>query len=174
MLTMKTSKELTPERLRSLLNYNPDTGEFTRLVSRRGHRAGEIAGCLKRDSGGKVYMAIQIDGKQYYAHRLAWLYTFDAWPENQLDHIDQNSLNNRLVNLRDVPYSENSKNRKRQKNNKSGVTGVYFINESQKWLASIRVNRKQITLGFFNLKDDAITARKNADVKYSFHPNHGG
>ena len=69
--------------------------------------------------------------------------------------------------------SENSKNRKIQKNNKSGVVGVFFKNDIQKWAARIMVNRKSIYLGAFSLKDDAITARKNAEVKYNFHPNHG-
>jgi hypothetical protein len=72
---MKTSEELTQERLKSLLNYNPETGEFTWLVNRRGAWAGEIAGYPKHTGSGKVYIIIGIDGKKYYAHRLAWLYT---------------------------------------------------------------------------------------------------
>lgn len=173
-LTMKTSRELTPERLKSLLSYNPDTGEFTWLVGGRGRRVGEIAGCLAYVGDGKTYTRIGIDGKLYYAHRLAWLYSYDAWPKNHIDHIDQNSTNNRLSNLRDVTGSENNKNMKTPKNNSSGVMGVYSRNDTQKWEASIQVNGKQIHLGYFKLKDDAITARKNAEVKYNFHPNHGG
>lgn len=171
---MKTSGELTQERLKSLLNYNPETGEFTWLVGGRGCKAGEIAGYPKCDRGGKIYTYIGIDGKYYYAHRLAWLYIYGEWPKDQLDHIDQDSLNNRLSNLRDVTHSENHKNQKIPKNNSSGVLGVTFHNKAQKWVASIQVNSKSIHLGVFDLKDDAITARKNADVKYNFHPNHGG
>ena len=170
---MKTDREITQERLKYLLSYDPETGEFTRLIGGRGRRAGEIAGCLKRDSGGKVYIYIQIDGRTYLAHRLAWLYTFGAWPENQIDHLDQNSLNNRLINLRDVTNAENGKNQKMSNRNSSGFTGVYFHNKAQKWEAQIKVNFKRIYLGLFELKDDAITARKNAEVKYGFHPNHG-
>ena len=173
MLKMKTGKELTPERLKSLLSYNPETGEFTWLVGGGRRRVGEIAGYLAYVGNGKIYVTIGIDGKRYYAHRLAWLYTFDAWPENQLDHIDQDSTNNRLINLRDVTHSENCKNQKIPKNNKSGVMGVIFRNDVQKWGAYIWVNRKTIHLGEFELKDDAIAARKNAEVKYNFHPNHG-
>ena len=173
-LKMKTVKELTPERLKSLLNYNPETGEFTWLVNRRRDLVGKIAGCSKHAGGGKFYTYVKIDGKQYYAHRLAWLYTFGAWPENQIDHVNQDSLNNRLSNLRDVTGSENLNNQKMSKNNLSGVTGVIFRNKSQKWEACIRVNGKLIHLGLFNLKADAIVARKNAEVKYNFHPNHGG
>jgi hypothetical protein len=170
---MTTDIELTQERLKSLLNYNPETGEFTRLVSRRSYQAGEIAGCLKRDRSEKVYIIIKIDGKNYRAHRLVWLYSYGKWPKNDIDHIDQDSTNNRLINLRDVSHAENGKNRKMSKRNNSGVTGVCFHNKAQKWMARIKVNGKGIYLGYFELKDDAITARKNADVEYGFHPNHG-
>ena len=170
---MKTGRELTQERLKSLLSYNPETGEFTWLVSRGNRQAGESTGCPRSNGRGKVYVVIQIDGRLYLAHRLAWLYSYGAWPENQIDHIDQDSLNNRLINLRDVTNAENNKNRKRQNKNRSGVTGVLFINDRQKWRARIAVNGKFIHLGYFEVKDDAIVARKNADVKYGFHPNHG-
>ena len=173
MLKMKTGKELTQARLKSLLSYNPETGDFTWLVGGRRRRLGEIAGGPRCVGSEKFYVVIGIDGKLYYAHRLAWLYIYDAWPKNGIDHVDQNSLNNRLSNLRDVTPSENSKNQKRQNNNRSGVTGVRFRNVLQKWLAQIQVNGKQIHLGYFKLKEDAITARKNAEVKYDFHPNHG-
>jgi hypothetical protein len=170
---MKTDRELTQELLQSLLSYNPETGEFTWLVRRGRCPAGKIAGCLTRNADGKVYLRIRIDGKKYLAHRLVWLYSYGAWPENQIDHIDQDSLNNRLSNLRDVSNAENHKNQKTYKNNSSGVTGVCFRNDMQKWMAQIKVNGKDIYLGLFDLKVDAITARKNADVKYGFHPNHG-
>ena len=170
---MKTGQELTRDRLQSLLSYNPETGEFTGLVRRGRCQAGEIAGYPNRVGNGKVYIKIKIDGKNYRAHRLAWLYSYGAWPENQLDHIDQNSTNNRLSNLRDVTNAENNKNRKRQNTNSSGFMGVSFRNDTQKWRAGIVVNGKQIHLGHFELKDDAIVARKNAEVEYGFHPNHG-
>jgi hypothetical protein len=172
-IKMKTDRELTQERLRSLLSYNPDTGEFTWLVGGRRRRLGEIAGCPKVDRSGKVYIRIKIDGKNYYAHRLAWLYSYGAWPENQIDHLDQDSLNNRLINLRDVTNAENHKNQKIPKHNSSGVMGVYFHNKAQKWMAYIKVNGKLIYLGYFDMKDDAAMARKNAEVEYNFHPNHG-
>lgn len=170
---MKTGKELTQERLRSLLGYNPETGEFTWLVRRGNRQAGKIAGHPNRNADGKVYIRIRIDGKKYLAHRLVWLYTNGAWPKNQIDHIDHDSTNNRLINLREVTNAENHKNQKIPKNNRSGVMGVCFCNKSQKWRALIRANGKNIHLGYFELKDDAVMARRNADVKYDFHPNHG-
>ena len=173
MLKMKTGKELTQARLKSLLSYNPETGDFTWLVGGRRRRLGEIAGGPRCVGSEKFYVVIGIDGKLYYAHRLAWLYIYDAWPKNGIDHVDQNSLNNRLSNLRDVTHSENHKNQKMSKNNSSGVMGVHFDNKSQKWRAQIHVNGKSIHLGLFELKADAIAARRNAEVKYGYHPNHG-
>jgi hypothetical protein len=172
-IKMKTDRELTQERLRSLLSYNPDTGEFTRLVNRRSDLVGKIAGCPSRVGSEKFYIKIQIDGKKYLAHRLVWLYSYGEWPENQIDHIDQDSLNNRLINLREVTNAENGKNQKMSKRNISGVTGVCFDKKRQKWHARIVVNGKFIHLGYFEVKDDSIAARKNAEVKYDYHPNHG-
>jgi hypothetical protein len=170
---MKTDRELTQELLQSLFNYNPETGEFTWLVSRGRSKAGKIAGTPARAGNGKVYVVITIDGKPYKSHRLAWLYSYGAWPENHIDHIDHDSTNNRLINLRDVSHAENHKNKKAYKNNRSGVTGVSFHNKLQKWRAYIAVNGKLIHLGYFELKDEAVTARRNTELKYDFHPNHG-
>jgi len=60
-----------------------------------------------------------------------------------------------------------------QNNNTSGVTGVYWNKRDRKWQAMIKVNNKQIHLGYFEGKTEAITARKIAEIKYGFHPNHG-
>ena len=170
---MNTSKELTQERLKSLLSYDPETGDFTWLVGGRRRQLGEIAGGPQCVGSEKFYVVIGIDGKLYYAHRLAWLCTYGAWPKNHIDHIDQDSTNNRLINLRDVSHAENHKNQKLRNRNTSGVTGVYFHNKAQKWAAQIKANGKYIHLGLFSLKDDAVRARRNAEVEYGFHPNHG-
>ncbi|MCL2355717.1 MAG: AP2 domain-containing protein [Defluviitaleaceae bacterium] len=52
------------------------------------------------------------------------------------------------------------------KNNKSGIKGVCFLNSTQKWLATIGINNKQIRLGAFNNIEDAAEARKKAEEKY--------
>jgi hypothetical protein len=167
------TKELTQDRLKSLLNYNPATGEFTWAVDRGGRRIGEVAGYIGRDKYRKAYRRTRVDGKEYLVHRLAWLYSYGEWPKNEIDHIDQNSLNNRLSNLRDVTTLENQKNQKTPKNNSSGTMGVYFDIAAQKWRAYINVESKRLHLGLFKSKEDAISARKKAEVKYGFHKNHG-
>jgi hypothetical protein len=168
------TKELTQDRLKYLFNYNPDTGDFTRSVNQgtRG-RVGDVAGYIGYNKTGKVYLRTKVDGKSYLVHRLAWLYSYGEWPKNHIDHIDQNSLNNRLSNLRDVTTLENNKNQKIYSNNSSGTMGVYFHVAKQKWHAQIRVKGKRLNLGYFKLKEDAISARKEAQIKYGYHPNHG-
>jgi len=82
------------------------------------------------------------------------------------DHIDRNELNNRKNNLRKATSMENSRNRSTYSSNKSGVTGVYWDKQTNKWMVQIKVNKKGITIGRFADKDDAIRARLEAEVKY--------
>lgn len=84
----------------------------------------------------------------------------------QVDHIDINPLNNCRYNLRLVTRSQNMMNRNIFKNNTSGCTGVHYDNKREKWIARIGINNKRIILGAFNNIEDAIIARKNAEVKY--------
>lgn len=82
------------------------------------------------------------------------------------DHIDRNELNNRKSNLRPCTNQENSRNSSRSINNTSGYIGVCFSNKDQCWLAYITLDYKTKYLGLFNIKDDAIKARLNAELKY--------
>jgi len=93
---------LSAERVRSLLEYNPDTGHL--YWKSDGRRAGSI-----QDKG---YRTIEIDGRSYYAHRIAWLHYTGSWPDNELDHKNREKDDNSIENLRDVTRSENNKNRR--------------------------------------------------------------
>jgi len=95
------------------------------------------------------------------------------WPEKQIDHIDGNPLNNKWDNLRDVTSQENGRNKRILKNNTSGFTGVCWDDVNKKWRAFIRVDRKTIHIGRFTNIQQAIDARKDANIKYGFHENHG-
>lgn len=86
---------LTVERLRELLDYDPETGVFRWKEPRRKCRVGEVAGSLRKDG----YVKIQVDGRFYQAHRLAWLCVYGVWP-SAIDHIDGNRANNAIANLR--------------------------------------------------------------------------
>lgn len=82
------------------------------------------------------------------------------------DHIDRNSLNNRRYNLRPATTQENNRNHSKSKRNTSGYTGVYWNKANKKWCSNIRVNNKTIYLGSFDLIEDAVKSRKEAEQKY--------
>jgi len=106
------------------------------------------------------------------SHRLAFYYVL-GWCPEEVDHINHVRDDNRWINLRAASKQENHRNRKLDTNNKSGFNGVTWYKNYSKWLACIGIGGKQINLGYFENKDDAIAARKAANIKYGFHPNHG-
>jgi HNH endonuclease len=161
---------ITQSELKEILHYNHDTGVFTRLVS-TGNRVkvGEIAGY----SMGCGYISIGVHKKYYLAHRLAWLYMTGYWPNDKIDHINHIRDDNRFCNLREVTHRENLMNSSMYKNNSSGITGVYWYKKYSMWLIMISIKGKQINLGYFVDKFEAICARKSAENKYGFHINHG-
>lgn len=160
---------LTQETLKTLLNYNAETGIFTWKISNNQVIVGEKAGTIHN----KGYIAIKLQGKSYLAHRLVWLYIHGSLPIRVIDHKDQNKQNNALENLREVTLQINSQNLPQYKSNTSGVVGVKWHKRDSKWEAQITVNKKRIYLGSFKTKTMAILIRKKAEVSYGFHKNHG-
>lgn len=137
------------DRLLELLEYDPDTGIFTWRVDRkRLAKAGSIAGSIN----GSGYRQISVDGKLYLAHRLAWFYCFQEWPENNIDHINGIRSDNRLYNLQDVPQNKNIQ-KANKKLSSSGFRNVRKI--SNKYQAHIKVNGKTIHLGMFDSGEEA-------------------
>ncbi|MCK4816681.1 HNH endonuclease [bacterium] len=166
--------ELTQQYLKSILNYDKDTGIFTWRVSRNNRiKAGDLAGTLT--SKGYIQVGIKIDGIAllYGAHRLAWLYEYGKFPSKDIDHINHDRLDNRICNLREADQKINQKNRTINKNNKSGFTGVSWHKNRNRWQATICVNKTIIHLGSFKDKNEAIMARLHANRLYKFHENHG-
>ncbi|MBE8590727.1 HNH endonuclease [Pseudomonas sp. MAFF 301449] len=109
--------ELTAERLKQVIEYNEQTGEFKRVSD------GTPAGSVNCD--GRLW--IRVDGKRYLAHRLAWLYVTGAWPADQIDHRDTDKSNNAWANLRECSYSQNKMNISAQGNNKLGLKNIHQI-----------------------------------------------
>ena len=95
------------------------------------------------------------------------------FPDDNIDHIDQNGLNNRWHNLREVTHQENQKNISLRKNNTSGQTGVSFSKLMGKWGSRITLDGKDVHLGYFENYEDAVKVRKEAEPVYGYHPNHG-
>jgi hypothetical protein len=94
---MKRDSRIDPDRLREVLRYNPKTGRFVWLSpSNRRIRKGSVAGCVTRWG----YLQIGLDCKNFFAHRLAWLFVHGDLPASGLVHRDGNKRNNALANLR--------------------------------------------------------------------------
>jgi hypothetical protein len=149
---------LTAERLRSLLDYNPLTGLFTRLVRTANcTKVGEVVGTV--DAQG--YIGIKIYGRRYKAHRLAWLYQTGKWPEDQVDHENLNRSDNKWSNLREATRSQNMHNTPVQKNNKLGLKGVRS-EKGGKFTARITINRMTRSLGTFTTVELAAAAYAKA------------
>ena len=142
-------------RLREILNYDPDTGVFTWIVKpNKSLSAGRQAGCISRG-----YRKIHIDNKNYQAHRLAWLYVYGELPQQMLDHINGNGLDNRISNLREATTKQNAENiYGPQSNNTSGYLGVHWIPHKRKWRSRIMNNGKKLSLGYFFTKEEAYEA----------------
>ena len=121
---------------------------------------------------GRGYLGGVILGKKYFAHRVCFAYSSGFFPL-EVDHLNHNRSDNRRINLRAATTKINGKNQSLSQINTSGTTGVYWLKTNNKWRAKIRINDKQIHLGCFINKQDAIAARKQAEDEYGFHANHG-
>lgn len=119
------------------------------------------------------YKSGNLLGKRYLAHRVIWLLCHKDWPEGTLDHINGIRTDNRLSNLRLATLSENAQNRKTPSVNTSGVMGVYWYKKFRKWVSMIRIAGKLTYLGAYDDFEEAVAARKEAELANGYHPNHG-
>lgn len=160
----KFNSTLTAERLREVLDYDPMTGVFTTRIKRQGSKVGISPGYTKENG----YSYMHIDMVSYMTHRLVWLWVNGSWPVGEIDHIDGNKLNNRIMNLRDVDRAMNTQNvKKARRNNKSsGLLGAY--RKGNRWQAQIRIGGVGTTLGTFSTPEEAHAAYLGA--KRLFHP----
>ena len=152
----KISKpEVTAERLRQVLSYCPETGEFRwNWIGKFNRFVGKVAGC----TNGHGYRIILVDGRIYGAHRLAWMYVHGAFPAHQVDHINGIRTDNRIANLREATVVEKVRNKALQSNNKSGYKGVSL--KDGKWRACICRNGKNTEIGRY---DSAVEAARAYD-----------
>lgn len=154
------AQPLTAKRARELLHYDKKTGSFKWKKSYPGRVAGKSAGTIAYG-----YRQIEIDYKFFRAGRLAWLIVTGSWPECLIDHINGNRADDRWQNLRSASYQKNARNKNRCRRNKSGKVGVHKAPKKGWWGASIGVNGKDVRLGHFRRKADAIAARLKAERK---------
>lgn len=156
---MSAARGISPEHLREIVSYDPETGRFV-WRQRMGTRAlaGAEAGCTLARGERKI----KIYGQPYYGHILAWVYVYGEWPEMDIDHRDGDPGNNRIANLRLATSQQNNSNRRRaQRNSASGILGVDLSRSG--WRAQIKVHGKKIGLGYFptaELAQEAYLAAK--------------
>ena len=171
----------TQEQIKQVLDYNQETGVFiwkprpvnmfkASVWQNRNCKiwntrfANTPAGC---SSDGR-YITIRINEHQYWAHRLAYIYVHGGLPDREIDHINRNGCDNRIVNLRCVNRVFNQRNVKITTKNSSGVVGVSFDKQKSKWQVLISASGKHVFVGRFIDFDDAVKARYEAEKKYGF------
>ena len=184
---MANRADITPELLRQLLRYEPETGRlFWR--ARLGHhfaRGGYVPpkGYAEKwntkNAGLEALTAVKstgykhgsILGSTFTAHRVAFAVFYGRWP-NHIDHINGNRTDNRIENLRDVTPSQNHKNRRKHRGVNARI-GVSYSSKKGKWQAQICSEGRNMHLGYYDDEADATNARVAAERKLGFHDNHG-
>lgn len=170
-------KELpSPEYLRQRLRYEPETGKlfWREALDKPAYWntrfAGTMAGNLDPSHG---YYCVTINKVKHRMHRVILAMVNNCWPTQHIDHIDGDRSNNRRDNLREVSQKENHYNQAIPKSNKSGVIGVCWHKRRARWRADIKVDGVSRTIGYFSSINEAAAARKEAEVMFGFHKNHG-
>jgi hypothetical protein len=142
------SECVTFDRVDSLLRYDSDTGKlYWRVKPSRRVRSGSEAGCLRSDG----YIVIKIDGKLYYAQRVAWILHEGQWPDGNPEHENRIGSDNRWENIKDLAPDEshNGGNKGTLRNNTSNLKGVYWYKRDNKWKAHIGVHMRRVHIGLF-------------------------
>lgn len=142
---------LTAERLREVVNYDPNTG----LFAWRNPSPWENKGWFRGADKGNGRHRIVIDGKRYMSNRLAWLYIYGVWPEHEIDHVNRIKSDDRIANLRQATPSQNSANRPAYRD---GLKGVHWDKERKLWRSQIWARGKRHQLGRFATEEEAHAA----------------
>ena len=154
-------------KARELFDYAPLSGKlFWKISPSNSVKKGAEAG-LKKDSG---YIRIMYKGKNYYAHRVAYMIHYGIEPL-EVDHINGVKDDNRASNIRSVAHKDNSRNQKKRSTNTTGYNGV--VRKRGKFQSRICVDGETINIGVFDTASDAYKARKKADKKHNFYSLHG-
>lgn len=178
--------DITPEIVRELLHYDPDTGIFTWrergehwFKDRRGWKswntrcAGKRAGCVQTNQYGYKRRRIDLLGHEYKEHQLAWIWMKDDPLPPQIDHKNRDATDNRWSNLRASNHVENALNQSMRRDNTSGATGVYFIKRLNKWRARCEVSGRRHNLGLFEDHGEAVREVKKFRADHGFDNGHG-
>jgi hypothetical protein len=178
----------SPEMLRKLLRCDPDTGRLFWLP-RTPDMFNQDKRCPKNSCGiwnsryagtealtarkGRGYPHGCVLGHYLGAHRVLWALHYGTWPVGELDHINGDPADNRIVNLREVTRKVNARNTKRMSTNTSGIAGINWRENRGKWQVRISDDSGPTYVGMFVCWAKAVAARREATVRLGYHENHG-
>ena len=156
---------LTANQVRDLFEFDRSTGVIKWRVTGPGRRLDRLAGSKDRHG----YLQTRVGGRIYFNHRLVWLFVHGHWPENVIDHINGNTTDNRIENLRDVPRKTNQENQRKAaaSNKTTGLLGASLHKKTGKYVAAIQTDRKTKYLGLYATPDQAHAAYLSA--KHQLH-----
>jgi hypothetical protein len=164
---------LTQEMVKEMFDYRAD-GQLIRRhsMSGNGNYAGRIVGTTPKGTRSSRYSTTKIHGQHWCVHKLIYLYHHGVVPE-QLDHINRDTADNRIENLRVANASENTCNRRLFVNNTSGCKGVSWHKHRQKWFAYVDVQKKRKSLGYFDdLELAELVSTEARDLYHGKYANH--
>ncbi len=154
----------TQRILNELFEYNPKNGDLIWKVDFGMHRQGKPVGSAdRRTNSGQPYLRVSICGVSYMVHLLIWVMVTGSPPEEEVDHLDRDSLNNRWKNLRACTRSQNQANTGLYKNNRTGLRGVHVFRG--RFRAMISKDGKNRHIGYFVTRQEAEEAWKLAAVE---------
>lgn len=166
------ANDLTQSRIRQLVHYNKDTGSFRwrkrPVTDFHDERACKIwntkhAGMEIQNRGYGGYLYLNLSGKRYPLHRLAWLYVYGVY-DCVVDHVNLITSDNSISNLRLSSVAQNARHQSLKRTNRSGFKGVHFSKQKNKWVAHIRTDEGRLYLGSFADKAQAARAYDKAAI----------
>jgi hypothetical protein len=160
------------DEVRRLLTYYPNTGAFQWTMEAGRKVRGKVTGCKDHGCG---YGSIRIGNTLYLSHRVAWFMQYGEDPgDMQVDHINENKLDNRIANLRLATNAENMKNVTAYTTNSSGYKGVSWMKSYGKWEGYVCYQYKKYGAGFFDdLEEAAAAVAKLRNQLHGTFANHG-
>ena len=176
---------LTADLIRSLMDYDPETGLLTWKprppeMFPEESRESVCAAWNAKNAGKEACACVDAGYKHgglFYnklrAHRAAWAIMTGEMPNGPIDHINGDGTDNRWVNLRLVDSTGNARNQKKHRTNTSGYTGVFWDKRTQKWEAYYWTGKTNKTLGRFDDVNEAAEVARRARAERGYHPNHG-
>ena len=152
---------ITQSYVKELFDYLEDGKLVRKATTSNRAKIGTIVG----SNNGNGYLRVSVNSKYCHVHRIIFMWHYGYFPE-EVDHKNGDKSDNRIENLREATHSQNGKNLSIRKNNKVGVNGIRWDSSRNKWYASIGVNHKTKYLGRYVVLEDAIKARRNAEILF--------